>query len=75
MPPPPAAIQWLVQSANDRPTIREEEKMTSSRRASVRTVLAIILGIVLAMCLQILPAMADNTGIISQIGANRASSP
>jgi hypothetical protein len=49
--------------------------MTSSRRASVRTVLAIILGIVLAMCLQILPAMADNTGIISQIGANRASSP
>jgi hypothetical protein len=64
-----------VQSANDRSTIREEEKMTSSRRASVRTVLAIILGIVLAMCLQILPAMADNTGIISQIGANRASSP
>jgi hypothetical protein len=75
MPPPPAAIQWLVQSTNDRPTIRKEEKMTSSRRASVRTVLAIVLGIVLAMCLQILPAMADNTGIISQIGANRASSP
>jgi hypothetical protein len=49
--------------------------MTSSRRASVRTVLAIVLGIVLAMCLQILPAMADNTGIVSQIGANRASSP
>jgi len=45
MPPPPAAIQWLVQSTNDRPTIRKEEKMTSSRRASVRTVLAIVLGI------------------------------
>lgn len=47
--------------------------MTSSRRASVRTMLAIVLGIVLAICLQILPAMADNTGCVSQIGANRAS--
>jgi hypothetical protein len=49
--------------------------MTSSRHASIRTILAIVLGIILALGVQVLPALADNTGIISQIGANRASSP
>jgi hypothetical protein len=49
--------------------------MTSSRHASVRAMLAIVLGIILAICVQVLPALADNTGIISQIGANCRSNP